>query len=285
MTQRDSPTIRRRQLGSELRRLREVSGLTGPQVAGLMEWDPGKVYRLEGGKQGIKPKELRELLGHLGVSKPEQVDEYVAMARAGKQPGWWSTYGPLPKTYETYIGIETSAIEIRTWEPILINGLLQTPRYAEAMIRGTMPELSDGQVEKQVTLRVARQERLSATRMWVILDQAVLYRQVGDLPTMSEQYESLLQASRRPELSLQVMPSSEGAHPGTRGQFTLLTFEDGQSVYSETPAGEVYPEGKYALACERAFEQLVARALSPNQSRTLISEVASQSQSRWPGAS
>jgi len=276
MVKKDSPTIRRRQLGSELRRLREARGLTGPLVAALMEWDPGKVYRLEGGKQGIKPKELRELLEHFGVDAPEQVDEYVAMARAGKQPGWWSTYGPLSKTYETYIGIETSATEIRTWEPILINGLLQTPRYAEAMIRGTMPELSDGEVERQVNLRIERQARLSATRMWVILDQAVLYRQVGTLETMAEQYESLIQASRRPELSLQIMPSSEGAHPGTRGQFTLLTFEDGQSVYAETPAGEVYPEGKYAQACERAFEQLMARALSPRQSRELINEAAAR---------
>ncbi|GAA4916002.1 helix-turn-helix protein [Stackebrandtia albiflava] len=269
-----SPTIRRRQLGVELRRLREEAGMTGPQLAARMEWDPGKVYRLEGGRQGIKPRELRELLRELGVTADGEVSHYAAMARDGKKPGWWSVYGQVSKTYDTYIGIETSANEIRCWEPLLVNGLLQTEAYARAVIRGTAPDLPTAEVERQIQLRLARQERLADVRLWMVIDESILHRIVGGAEVMKEQLSLLVNPPYR-QVSLQVMPFAEGAHPGTRGGFTILTLADGTATYVETPAGEIYPEGQYADACNVAFGQLLARALSPDRSRHLIERALS----------
>jgi transcriptional regulator with XRE-family HTH domain len=265
-----SPTIRRRQLGVELRQLREASGLTGPQVASKMEWDPGKVYRLEGGRQGIKPKELRELLGYYGVTDESEVDTYVTMARHAKKPGWWSAYGPLPKTYETYIGIETSATAISCWEPILVNGLLQTEDYARAVIQGTIADMPSLEVERQLQLRAARQQRMGDVQFSLVLDEAVLHRVIGSRKVMRDQLSHLTAAMARPGVSIRVLPSVDGAHPGTRGAFTILEFEDGYAVYVETPAGELYPEGEHAETCRQDFRQLLDRALSPAETLALL---------------
>lgn len=267
----DSPTIRRRQLGAELKALRLGKSLTGEEVASRVEWDRTKVYRIEGGKQGIRPKELRELLDLYGVTDPEQREEYLAAAREGKRRGWWSVYGPLPKVYETYIGIETEASEIGIWEPLVVHGLVQTEDYARSVIRGGgAADLPDDEVERQVQLRLARQGRLSDVPKWLILGEAALHLEIGGPDILRGQLAKLLERSHDPKMTMQVVPFSEGAHGGLRAAFTVLTLPDGQVIYSETLAGDIYPEGDEARACNVVFDQLRARALSPDRTRALI---------------
>jgi len=272
----ESPTIRRRQLGAQLREVRRARKLTGEQVAEELEWDKTKVYRIESGKQGIRPKELRELLDVLEVTDPDAREQYFAAAREGKRKGWWSTYGPLPKVYETYIGIETEAVEMRIWEPLVVHGLLQTESYASAIIRGSVPGITDEEVDRQVRLRLARQERLREVHLWLILGESTLRLAVGGTETLREQLEHLRSIARRPQVTLQVVPFSEGAHGGLRGAFTVLSLPDGQVTYAETLAGDIYPEGEEARACSLVFDHLRARALSPDRTVALIDETLRQ---------
>ena len=271
MSSDQSPTIRRRQLGADLKARRLELGLNGDDVAVQLEWDRSKVYRIEAGKQGIRPKELRELLDVYGITDAEQREEYLTAAREGKRKGWWSPYGPLPKVYETYIGIETSATEISAWDPLVVNGLVQTEDYARAMITGSNTAgLTDEEIDRQVRLRLARQERMKDVPLWLIVGEAALHLEIGGPEILREQLAHLLDVSRRPRVNLLVVPFSEGAHGGLRASFTILTLPDGQVTYSETLAGDIYPEGEEARACSLVFDHLRARALSPDRTRALI---------------
>jgi transcriptional regulator with XRE-family HTH domain len=273
MTTAESPTMLRRRLGSELRSLREHKGMTSEQLAVLMEWDRTKVSRIERGNQKIRPKEIREVLAHLNVTDPEVVGQYEAMARESKKRGWWTEYGPLPKVYDTYVGLESSATEIRCWELYVVNGLMQTPGYARAIISAPVSGLSHEQVDQQVKIRLERQERLSRIPKWVVMDESVLHRVIGDRDIQCSQLDHLLHLGRVPGITLQILPFDEGAHGVGRGSITTLNLEDGTVVYVDTLAGQIFPEGEQANACSIALEHVYAKALSPKESAALIRSV------------
>lgn len=265
-----SPTILRRRMGAKLRKLREDKRFTGEQLAELMEWDRTKVYRIEGGKQKIRPKEVRELLGYLDVTESGMVDEYVEMAKQANVKGWWAAYGPLPKYYGTYVGLETDAMEIRSWEPYVVNGLLQTESYARAIISSSSVDMSDAEVERQVQIRLERQKRIGGIPVLSILDESVLYRIIGDRAILREQLAHLTVLANRPDFTVQVLPFDEGGHLGGRGAITVMILKEGPVTYVDTPAGQIYPEGEQAAACNVALAHLQARALSPEASVQLI---------------
>lgn len=271
-----NPPLLRRRIGSELRQLRESKGITGEELANLMEWDRTKVYRIERGQQKIRPKEIRELLGHLNVTDVDAIERFTTMAQESRKRGWWAAYGPLPKLYDTYVGLEGNASEIRCWEPYVINGLLQTEDYARAIISAPTPRLSELDVERQVKVRLERQERTKAVPLWVVLDESVLHRMIGGPDILRTQLEHLIKMAKDPRITLQVLPFDEGGHGAGRGSITVMILEDGPVVYTDTPAGQIYPDGDHATACNLAIEQLHAKALSPNRTTRLIKSTLSK---------
>ncbi|MFJ3232413.1 helix-turn-helix domain-containing protein [Streptomyces sp. NPDC086787] len=275
-----NPTVRRRRLGQELRRLRELKGMTAEEVAERLLVSQSKISRLENGRRSISQRDVRDLCGVYEVEDQRVVDSLMEMARDSRQQGWWHSFGDIP--YSVYIGLETDAESLRVYEPQLVTGLLQTPAYAEALVRGALPETSAADIEKRVQVRMRRQQRIHSDsnplRLWVVLDEAALRRVVGNEQIMREQLEHLLEMSQLPHVTVQVLPFDVGAHPGLNGQYAILEFADAADssvVYLEGVTSDLYLEkapdvGKYAVM----YEHLRAQSLSVELSRQYLGNAA-----------
>ncbi|MEV4996827.1 helix-turn-helix transcriptional regulator [Streptomyces niveus] len=275
-----NPTVRRRRLGQELRRLRELKGMTAEEVAERLLVSQSKISRLENGRRSISQRDVRDLCGVYEVEDNRIVESLMQMAKDSRQQGWWHAFGDIP--YSVYIGLETDAASLRVYEPQVVPGLLQTRGYAEALITGALPETSPSDVEKRVSVRVRRQERVNAPeqplRLWAVIDESALRRVVGDKELMREQLEFLVELSQLPHVTVQVLPFEMGAHPGISGHYAILEFPDATDssvVYIEGVTSDLYLEKandvqKYSVM----YEHLRAQALNADQTREFISDIA-----------
>ncbi|MET8246166.1 helix-turn-helix transcriptional regulator [Streptomyces sp. NPDC005202] len=275
-----NPTVRRRRLGQELRRLRELKGMTAEEVAERLLVSQSKISRLENGRRSISQRDVRDLCGVYEVEDHRIVDSLMQMAKDSRQQGWWHSFGDIP--YSVYIGLETDAASLRVYDPQVVPGLLQTRQYAEALIAGALPETAPADIEKRVQVRMRRQERISAAetplRLWTVLDEAALRRVVGNRSLMRDQLENLVEQSQLPHVTVQVIPFDMGAHPGLNGQYAILEFPDAADssvVYIEGVTSDLYLEKandvqKYSVM----YEHLRAQALNVEQSRQFIADIA-----------
>ncbi|NUK05649.1 helix-turn-helix domain-containing protein [Streptomyces lunaelactis] len=275
-----NPTVRRRRLGQELRRLRELKGMTAEEVAERLLVSQSKISRLENGRRSISQRDVRDLCGVYEVEDHRIVDSLMQMAKDSRQQGWWHAFGDIP--YSVYIGLETDAASLRVYEPQVVPGLLQTRQYAEALIAGALPESGITDIEKRVSVRLRRQERIKDAdhplRLWVVVDEAALRRLVGDKQLMREQLEHLVELSQEPHVTVQVLPFEMGAHPGINGQYAILEFPDASDssvVYIEGVTSDLYLEKandvqKYSVM----YEHLRAQALNVDHTRQFIADIA-----------
>ncbi|MFD0689359.1 helix-turn-helix domain-containing protein [Actinomadura fibrosa] len=282
MPTHSAPTVKRRRLAAELRRHRDASGLTLDQVAERLEWSNAKISRIENARVSVLPRDVKFLLGVYGVDG-ETRDFLVTLAREARQKGWWHSYGDaIPEWFEVYVGLESDATSIHSYEAEHVPGPLQTEDYARAVFHGFLFG-DEEEIEKRVAVRMARRERLVASgtpKFWVVVNEAVLRRVVGGPDVMRVQLEYLAEVARSPHVTLQVLPFSAGAHPAMSGSFVILQFPeptDPHVVYLEAQTGGLYLEKKpeierYSLA----FDHLRAAALHPDDSRALISRVAGE---------
>ncbi|GHE28414.1 XRE family transcriptional regulator [Streptomyces vinaceus] len=274
-----NPTVSRRRLGSELRRLREISGMTTQQVAERLLISQPKISLLENGRRVVKPRDVRDLCGLYGVQDQRRVEHLMQLAGESGQQGWWNSYGDIP--YGAYIGLEAEAAAIRLYEPLVVPGLLQTPAYARAVIAGTIPLITPEKAAARLQVRLRRQDRLrtpgNPLRLWVVLDESVLRRVVGSREVMREQLDHLTHLSAQPHITVQVLPHDVGAHPGVSGQFSLLEFAeagDVSVVYLERFTSDLYLEKRSDVRLYRdMYAHLQAQALSPDDTRYLVNEV------------
>ena len=276
------PTVRRRRLGSELRRLREDHSIKLEEVAERLGVAASTLSRIETGKAPTKSVYLTAMLEMYGVTDPAQRQVLVDMAREGHRKGWWSVYDDvLPTGFGIYVGLEAEAAGLRSFEGEAVQGLFQTPDYARAILREVQVRDTDEQVERLVDLRMKRQEVLDRNPpldVWMILDEAVIRRTIGGPGVMRDQLARLVEASRKPNVTLQVLPFSTGSHAGLRGPFSILEFTeraDPDVAYVESVAGIIYLEKEREVrTAAEAFDRLRAAALSPGQSTDLIIEAA-----------
>ena len=166
------------------------------------------------------------------VTGPVYRDELLEMARRATERGWWQSYGGVvPVALGNLIGLETEAATIRTYEPELVPGLLQTADYARAVIRAGRPGDTVQEIDRRVEVRLERQEVLTRTdppppKVSVVLNEGVLARRVGGPEVMRAQLEHLTRERDRANIIIQILPFSSGAHPAMVGPFTMLTFLD-----------------------------------------------------------
>jgi transcriptional regulator with XRE-family HTH domain len=278
VTVRPGPTVQRRRLGIELRRLREQAGNTIDEVARALECSDSKVSRIETGQVSATPRDVRDMLDLYGVSG-EQREALIQVARQARQKGWWQAYGDT--LVVPLVGLETAAGEIRAYEPMAVHGLLQTPSYARAIIAALRPDLSRQQVERWVELRIARQALLTREdppSFTLLLEECVLRRPVGGRQAMREQLQRIAAAAALPAVTLQVLPLTVGEHAAMSGAFTIYRFDDPTDpdvVYLEHTTSDLYLESpeqveRYASA----FERLQAAALGPEGSAELVAAAA-----------
>ncbi len=276
-----SPTVRRKRLTTELRRLREQAGLTCEDVGQRLECSGTRISRMETGRISARPGDVRELLEIYGVTGAE-ADSLVQLARDARRKGWWHSYGRvLPPWFEAYIGLESDAARLRDFQPLVVPGLVQTEGYARAVLRAA-PHAGRGEdVDRQVALRMQRQailDQASPPEAWLVISESVLRMRVGGPAVMRAQLRRLADLAARTDLTIQVLPSGTAAQVQAVSPFTMLEFADAADpavVYLEHLTGGVFVENEDEVRRYRVvFDHLRAEALGTVESADLITRVA-----------
>ena len=277
-----SPTVRRRRLAAELRRLRERAGMTGDQVADRVRWSASKLSRLENAHTTPGAAEIGQLLQLYDV-KGAVADELLALAQEAAGKGWWEAFSPtLSPDYASLIGLETEARSALSWEPLIVPGLLQTADYAREVTSGYLERIDPvppSETRRRVEVRLARQRVLTRDnplRLSVMLDQSVLHRRFGDRDVMRSQIKRLLEMSERDNISLRILPL-DGRHPIGTGAFVLLQFGEVHDVshqdvvYLENLTGGRYVEEEdEVFRYKRSFDRLSDLSLDEQKSREML---------------
>jgi transcriptional regulator with XRE-family HTH domain len=280
------PTVRRRRLGSELRRLRESQSIKLEEVAERLGLAPSTLSRIETGKAPTRTAYLNSMLELYGVEDPSQRQVLLEMAREGHRKGWWTVWdGVLPTGFGIYVGLEAEAASLRVYEAQVVHGLLQTEEYARAVMTTVRRRQTPEEIDRLVALRLQRQEvlmRADPLELWIILDEAVLRRMTAPAAVMHRQLEHLCDASNWPSVTLQVLTFGSGLHPGLGGPFAIIEFPerfDPDVVYSEGVTGQAYIEEREreVKARAEAFDLLRATALPPADSVRLIRAIYAES--------
>jgi transcriptional regulator with XRE-family HTH domain len=274
---RGSPTVRRRRLGMELRRLRDAANITIDVVAEHMDCSASKVSRLETGHIGAAPRDVRDMLTLYGADA-EKIEELMQIAREARQKGWWHLFGAV--LTNAYVGLEQEAEQIRAYEAQCVPGLFQTPDYAQHIIRAAKPDITNAELDRRIELRMARQSLLIADiplDFWAILDESLLRRIIGSPTLMYAQLERILEMAKLPNVTLQVLPFSSGAHSAMDGSFTILEYSDVADpdvVFATNAAGGLFLEKEEDVdRYKYLFDHLRASALPPHQSVAMIADV------------
>ena len=272
-----SPTLRRRELASRLRELRNRAGLTLEDVARELMCSPPKISRIETGTRSAALRDVRDLCGIYGASDEERT-LLMTLAREAKQQGWWNKFDDL--AIDSLIGLEVEAKRISSYESSILPWAFQTEQYARAVIRGALPQI-DGQIlAERVTARMTRQDLLRSAQpphLWFLIDEGALRRVVGGAHVMREQLHKMLEVTDTPNVTMQIVPFEAGAHPGVDNTFMLLEFDSAIQpavVFVENLAGTFYLERDAEIQRYReVLEHLRACALSPVNSSKCVQEI------------
>ena len=279
-----SPTAVRRELGQRLRAMRTGADMTVAEAAEQVGISTSKLTKIELAQLSATRDDVLKLLDTYGEAGPDQQALLLTMVREGNRKEWWEGRRTLHPKFGSYLGLESVATTLQAYHTHLVNGLLQTPDYARAMLRAARPELLEHEIDQLVQFRLRRQEVLtradpSPLTLWSVMDEAVLRRQVGGRETMHAQLQRLITASELPNVTLLVMPNELGAHPGLDGPMSILQFETGTRpvVYVEGQAGNLYMEKDDDLRrCQQTMNHILAAAPGPDQSLALIRQIAKE---------
>jgi transcriptional regulator with XRE-family HTH domain len=275
-----SPSMRRRRLAAELRKLREQTGLPLTDAAKRLGWPQSRLSRIETRQSGIPTPDLRKLLNLYEVEDEEYRKYLTDIARRVNERGWWQKYaGLIGNEYADLIGMEEEARTIRAYEQELVPGLLQTTDYARAVIRAAWPTNTAQQIDRRVEVRMERQEILIRSdppppRFHIVISEAVLRRPVGGREVMREQVEYLLRPRDRANITIQVLPFDAGVHPSMSGPFTMITFPDPNDlgiVNVENATGALILEEPAEIRVyDEIWSTLQASALSADDSQAFL---------------
>jgi transcriptional regulator with XRE-family HTH domain len=275
-----SPTVLRRYVALELRRLREGAGFKREQVAERLRCVPSHISHLETMRNLPKAAELEVLLGFYGVAERTAAFlELVDAARKGRD--WWLPFkGVAPEWFDLYLAMESSAVQIDSYDAMVVPGLFQTPAYAKAVIRASEPEPPDAEVARRIELRMTRQDVLvrqpDPPDGWCVLDESVLHRPAGEPRVLREQLDHLVKLLELPKLTIQVLPLEVGVHAGIEGTFNILTFPpelvgDPGIAYVESRIGNTYYEDPAEIMTYRnTLRRIQIQARTPEETRALL---------------
>ncbi len=280
------PTVRSRRVGAELRRLRDAAGVTTAQAADLLNCSPAKISRIENGIVSARVGDLRLLLDRYGDQDEEHRAYLERLARESNKRGWWQDYGDtIPPYYADFIGLETDANYIKTWEPTIVPGLLQTPEYARAVMLANPAMISPAKLENYISIRRERQARLEQgtdVRLDAVIWEVALVTTVGSDEVQRGQLGRLLELIDRPNISVQVLPLEAGDKANMSGSFVMFSFGSERSVstvFVETLTSSQYLERDEELrGYTLVFDALRSAALSPAASAARIRQRLEQRQ-------
>ncbi|WP_434593608.1 helix-turn-helix domain-containing protein [Streptomyces sp. A5-4] len=273
-------SVYRRQLSAQLKELHDRSGKTLAEVGQVIEVNQGSLSRIMNGDRGTSPILVKAMLDCYGVTDPAVREDILDLVRAdqAQKQKWWRKYSAVINTtqYGGYLELEQSANTLRSYEPLLIPGLLQTPEYARQVITAMRVDLDAKQVEALVDVRMKRQALLAredAPKLWAIIDEAALRRISGAPAVLKGQVEHLLDLEPRTNITLQLLPFDAAFHPGLYGSFMLMGFPEPNPdvVWVENLTNSVYFEGSEDVGrYTEVFDHLRATALGPPETRSRI---------------
>lgn len=277
-----SATVRSKRLGRDLRDLREQAGLSQQEAIGHLGWSRAKLDRAESGSTVLKVTDLTEALNLYGADSAQEGALIQLRARA-KQRGWWTAFNDV--FTGSYVALEWDAAQIFEFQIGVIPGLLQTEEYARAVISAARPGVPADRLDRTLQARMAR--RTLVTRedrpphLHFVLDEAVLRRQVGGREVMRRQLSYLWDVAQRPNVVVQVLPFTAGAHQASADSFIKLVFPDELDhppvAYIEGLGGEVYLESPPELDRITLAERGVAdTALSPVDSAAYLAALTEE---------
>ncbi|WP_329309655.1 helix-turn-helix domain-containing protein [Streptomyces sp. NBC_01262] len=276
-------SVYRRQLSSRLKELRDASGLTLTEVAKTVEVNQGSLSRIETGERGTTPVLVKALLDAYEVTDPAVREDILDLVRAdmAQRNTWWRKYSAVINTtqYGGYLALESSAITLRSYEPLLMPGLLQTADYARQVITAMRVDLDAKQISALVDVRMQRQSLLEgedAPKLWAVIDEAAIRRMSGSPAALKGQLEHLLAVEPRTNITLQLLPFEAGFHPGLYGSFMLMGFPEPNPdvVWVENLTNSVYFEGSSDVErYTEVFDHLRASALGPPETRGRITSM------------
>ncbi|MFJ9535680.1 helix-turn-helix domain-containing protein [Streptomyces sp. NPDC101225] len=274
-----APTVLRMILGRRLQERRQDAGFSLDAAAKALRVTSLTIRRLEKAEVALKPLYVEKLLETYGADRQE-IEEFVPLAERANEPGWWHMYRDvLPTWFSAYVSLETGATTLRTYEPHYATGLLQTPRYARAVLRGGLPNGSEEELDRRVDVRLRRQsllEKKNAPTLWVVMEEAVLHRVVGGPEVMREQVDRLLEVSELEHVSVDVVPFTAGAHVGACAPFTYFRFEEPELpdiVYTEVLTGSMYLDQRSDVSAHLEAHNRMSLLTSDADSKALLNRM------------
>ncbi|MEW2420801.1 helix-turn-helix transcriptional regulator [Streptomyces nigra] len=278
---RPAPTVGQVVLGKRLLELREAAGLTRDEAARALRVAAATVRRMETAEVALKIPYVQVLLETYGVPDDETA-AFLSLAEEANEPGWWQRFHDvLPDWFSLYVSLEGAARIIRSYEPHFVPGLLQTEAYArDVMMNGTLAQKGPEAVERHVSLRMERQrllERPDPPHLWVIMDETVLRRPVGDTSeVMRDQVDKLLEFAERDRVTLQIAEFASGPHPGTYAPFSLFRFAEPElpdMVTTEYLSGALYLDSREEVAAHlEVLDHMSTGAASAERTKKLLRE-------------
>ncbi|MFI6595046.1 helix-turn-helix domain-containing protein [Nonomuraea sp. NPDC050536] len=272
-----SPTVRRRRLSAALLQMRRDAGLDATEVARRLGWDGAKLSRIER-NEWKRPKDedveaLLKVYSPNGVVAESKRKAMLALAEQSRARGWWAAYSDVFRG-SILPDLEAEATTIRTYESLVVPGLLQTLDYIEAIHRGWFDD--EKYVARRVAGRLRRQEILDRVALCAVIDEAAVRKQIGGPDVMRDQLRHLVEMGSRPNITVRVVPDSAGAHAALAGSFVILEIEEDHSVvYLDTATESFCLDQPHEVdQYMRIYNRLGASALTPAQSAELISEMA-----------
>jgi len=275
------PTVPRMLLGIQLHRFREAAGITPDQAGYEIRASRSKISRMENGQVRFKERDVTDLLTLYGITDEKTRAGMVALVRQANAPGWWSKYGDvMADWFEGYLGLETAASVIRTFELQFVHGLFQTEDYARAVTLLGHTSAPAAEIDRRVSLRLKRQDLLngpSPPQVWSVIDEGALRRPVGGRAVMQAQLKKLVEVAGRRHVTIQVAPFARGGHAAAGGSFTVLRF--GQPdvpdvVYIEQLTSALYLDKREDVDhYMEVMNHLSTEALTPVQSARFLADI------------
>jgi transcriptional regulator with XRE-family HTH domain len=268
-------------LGRRLQVLRERAGLSFDEAARELDVTHATIRRMEKAQVGLKVPYVEKLLRIYGVTDAAEIESFLTLAREANRPGWWHRYRDvLPEWFSAFVSLEAEADQIRAYEPHYVPGLLQTEAYATTVLRAGLPHAPAEEIERLVSLRLARQELLARRQpplLWVVMDETVLRRPIGRPNVMRAQVSRLIEATAQPHVRLQIMPFSAGPHPAMYGPFHLFRFplpELSDVACAENLVGAAYFDHRDDVSAFReALDRMCAQAAPVHRTEAILSGI------------
>lgn len=283
MARRPSPALAQWWVAQILQSLRADSGMSAARVAKLAGLNPTTVTRYESFERRPHPNHVRSLMEAYG-QPPAVVEAVVEIATGAQVTPWYVAQRDLPPWLAMFVGLETAASRILSWQPLTVPGLLQVEGYARALLQCSPTPPTAEQIDSQVAFRMSRQELLlddDAPQFVAVVAESALRNPIGWDKVMADQIARLIELSERPNIDLHILPARVGAHAGLDGSFVVLDFPSPgpnvppiyreSTVYVQGARGALYLDDPEDVAAYRAaHDQLVELSTSGDETRELL---------------